>query len=58
MEPMMPTITLEGENGKQITVSLQAAFTGLVQHLIEMRQDVIKLAMEVQALKTPPDKLN
>jgi len=55
---MQPMITLKNEAGEPVTVTLQAAFNALVQHLIELRRDLLATQLEVQRLSTPPDKLN
>jgi hypothetical protein len=57
-ELMQPMITIRNEKGEPVTVTMQAAFNALVQHLIELRRDLLATQLEVQRLSTPPDKLN
>jgi hypothetical protein len=57
-ELMQPMITLRNEAGEPVTVTLQTAFNALVQHLVELRRDLLATQLEVQRLSTPPDKLN
>jgi hypothetical protein len=57
-ELMQPMITLRNEKGEPVTVTLQAAFNALVQHLVELRRDLLATQLEVKRLTTPPDRIN
>jgi hypothetical protein len=55
--PPQPVVTMKDEKGNPVTVTFQEAWTAMVQHLIEIRSDLLALQLEVKSMKNPPEKL-
>jgi hypothetical protein len=58
MDVPQPMITLRDEAGQPVTVTLQAAWTAMMQHLLELRRDVVALQLDMVRLTTPEEKRN